>query len=506
MVDEATVEALVERARYVGPTTPAEQLIGLDACLRQLGGQLALIARPELARRFGLEPSGTLLIGPPGTGKTSVARYLAAHMGLPLYQLSADEFGSDPELLHAVFRRLGGERAILFIDEISILAQKREWGEAEDRRMLSALLTSLDGLTNEGTESRLWVIGACTADIRLDPAIHRSGRLGVVVEFAPPSEAQRRALFDLYLGGVPHAVEADDLDRLAEVAVGATGADIRDWVSQAAAEVLAEAEAAADPVIEYRHLETVVSRRGFIAAEGRPGREPDRETALHEAAHAVVAHALFGRAALAKVTIGFGGSNDAPDQFMRGHFSLSDEWRLAHPPTSVTWPDYVAVSLAGACAEEAVLGYRGFGAEPDVATATGLILAQLETGDREFGPGREAIETGVGIPGAVVGSEDMRRTAWELCRRRFEEARERTLALVGEHRASIEQLADALLEGKRTLTGDEIVAVIEGDGPPVPAPERGASNGGRDPRPDARPGGRGGLIPSDRAARDHPVR
>ena len=206
--------------------------------------------------------------------------------------------------------------------------------------------------------------------------------------------------------------------------------------------MLAEANAAADPVIEYRHLETVVSRRGFIAAEGRPGREPDRETALHEAAHAVVAHALFGRAALAKVTIGFGGSNDAPDQFMRGHFSLSDEWRLAHPPTSATWPDYVSVSLAGACAEEVVLGYRGFGAQPDVATATGLILAQLETGDREFGPGREAIETGVSIPGAVVGSKDMRSLAWDLCRRRFEETRERTLALVGEHRASIEQLAE----------------------------------------------------------------
>lgn len=466
MVDEATVEALVERARYRGPTTQADQLIGLDACLRQLGGQLALIARPELARRFGLEPSGTLLIGPPGTGKTSVARYLAAQMGLPLYQLSADEFGSDPDLLHAVFRRLAGERAILFVDEISILAQKREWGEAEDRRMLSALLTSLDGLTNEGAAGRLWVIGACTADIQLDPAIHRSGRLGVVVEFAPPSEEQRRALFDLYLGGVPHLVKSDDLDRLAEVAIGATGADIRDWVSQAAAEVLTETDTA-DPVIEYRHLETVVARRGFIAAEGRPGREPDRETALHEAAHAVVAYALFGRDALAKVTVGFGSSNRAVDQFVRGHFSLSDEWTLDHPPTSATWPDYVAVSLAGACVEDLLLGYRGFGAGPDIAAATSQILDQFDIGDREFGPGRGTIEAAVGIHGVAVGSEAMRRAAWEVCRRRFAEARERTLALVAEHRASIERLAATLLDDKRTLTGDEIVAVIEKDSPSV---------------------------------------
>jgi len=460
VVDEALVEAIVERAHYRGPTTRADQLVGLDACLRQLGGQLALIARPELARRFGLEPSGTLLIGPPGTGKTSVARYLAAQMGLPLYQLSADEFGSDPELLHAVFRRLAPERAILFIDEISILAQKREWGEPEDRRMLSALLTSLDGLANEGVAGRLWVIGACTADIRLDPAIHRSGRLGVVVEFAPPSEEQRRSLFDLYLGGVPHVVQDADLDRLAEVAVGATGADIRDWVSQAAAEVLAETDAT-DPVIEYRHLETVVSRRGFIAAEGRAGREPDRETALHEAAHAVVAYALFGRGALAKVSVGFASTNGTVNQFMRGHFSLSDEWGLSHPPTSATWPDYVAVSLAGPCVEDLVLGYRGFGAGPDIAAATSQILDQLDAGDREFGPGRGTIEAAVDIHGVAVGSEAMRRTAWKLCRRRFEVARERTLALVAAHRASIERLAATLLDEKRTLTGDEIVAVIE---------------------------------------------
>jgi len=454
------VEALVERARYRGPTATADQLIGLDACLRQLGGQLALIARPELAKRFGLEPSGTLLIGPPGTGKTSVARYLAAHMGLPLYQFSADEFGSDPELLHAVFRRLAPERAILFIDEISILAQKREWGEAEDRRMLSALLTSLDGLSNERGDGGLWVVGACTADIRLDPAIHRSGRLGVVVEFAAPSEEQRRRLWTLYLREVPHAVEDGDLDRLAEVAVGATGADIRDWVSQAAAEVLAETDVA-DPIIEYRHLETVVSRRGFVAAEGRAGREPDRETALHEAAHAVVAYALFGRDALAKVTVGFGSTNATVGMFMLGHFSMSDEWSLSHPPTSETWPDHVAVSLAGVCVEELLLGYRGAGAGPDAAKATSLILDQLNAGDQEFGPARGTLEANAPVHGVVVGSEAMRVAAWELCRRRFTEVHQRTLALVAENQAAIERLAGALLDGKPTLTGDEIVAVIE---------------------------------------------
>lgn len=203
-----------------------------------------------------------------------------------------------------------------------------------------------------------------------------------------------------------------------------------------------------------------MARRGFIAAEGRPGREPNWETSLHEAAHAVVAHALFGRGALAKVTVGFGSPSGGPDHFARGHFSLLDEWAMNNPPTSVSWPDHAAVSLAGTCAEEAILGHRGHGAEPDVATATNLILAQLEAADPEFGPGRSAIETNVGIFGVVVGSEAMRRAAWELSQKRFKDCWQRTTGLVEQHRGSIERLAAALLEGKRTLTGDEIVAAI----------------------------------------------
>ena len=144
----AEINALIESARYTGPTVTAEQLVGVESCLRQLAGQLALVARPHLAQRFGLEPSGTLFIGPPGTGKTLLARYLAGQLAMPMYQFAADEFQSNPELIHGVFRRLSDERALVFIDEISILAQRRDWGDAEDRRMLSALITSLDGLSD----------------------------------------------------------------------------------------------------------------------------------------------------------------------------------------------------------------------------------------------------------------------------------------------------------------------------------------------------------------------
>lgn len=463
MVTDAEVAALIERARYQGPVVSRDQLVGVDACLRQLGGQLALFARPELAHRFGLEPSGTLFIGHPGTGKSLVARYLAGQLGLPFFHVSADEFGSEPELLHEFFRRLSGERAIAFIDEISILAQRRDWADAEDRRMLAALLTSLDGVAND--RGRLWVIGACTPDIQLDRAIHRSGRLGVVIEFEPPSEEQRRLLFHLYLGPVPHAIDGTAIARLAEAAVGATGADIRDWVSQAAAEVLAEA-AEADPVIETRHLEAVVSRRGFIAAE-RPGRAPKWEDALHEAAHAIAALALFGADSLSRTTVGFARRGDLLEA-VRGTTALSDDWAQAHPPTSATWSDHAAFHLAGAAAEEVVLGYRGTGADSDVRHATEVILGQLDVADPEFGPSRRATESSSDYPPTGVGSEAMRAHAWGLVRSRFEVCWQRTTVLVEEHRSPIERLARLLLERKATLTGDEIVAELGfAPGPPA---------------------------------------
>jgi cell division protease FtsH len=458
------VEEMIDKARYTGPTVGAAEVIGLGACMEQLKGQLALMERPDLGVRFGLEPSGTLFIGAPGTGKTLLARYLAGALSRPLYQFSADQFQGQPAVLHAVFERLRGERAILFIDEISILAQKREWGDAEDRRSLIALLTCLDGLSNVGAADRLWVIGACTPDIQLDPALQRSGRLGVTIEFALPSEEHRRLLFRLYLHPVPHRVGAGGLRRLAHASMGTTGADIRDWVNQAASLALVE-KRDRDPLILYRHLEAVVSRRGFVAANDRPGRAPDWETCVHEAAHAVAALTLFGEPSLGELSVGVARVGDG---LSRGRFVLADAWAAVNPPTSLTWRDHVAVSLAGAAAEEVILGYRGAGAQSDVAQATETILELFETGDPLFGPGRRTAE-GSGVRAA--GAEVMRTAAWFLLRQRFDECWIAAERLAEGYRPEIERLARTLLDGRWILFGRQIAEAAAGSPPPDQNPE-----------------------------------
>ena len=459
------IEAMIERARYTGPTVHANHVIGLEACLDQLEGQLALLARPDLGARFGLEPSGTLFIGAPGTGKTLLARYLGGALERPLYQFSADQFEGRPSLIHDVFDRLGSERAVIFIDEISILAQKREWGDSDDRRALVALLTCLDGLAGIASAERPWVIGACTPDIQLDPALHRSGRLGVTIEVALPSEEHRRLLFRLYLAPVPHRVGAGAIRRLARASAGATGADVHDWVNQAASLALAERRDR-DPVILYRHLEQVVARRGFIPAEDRPGRQPDWETCIHEAAHAVSALVLFGERSLGEISVGVARAGDG---FSRGRFVLSDEWAAANPPTSLTWRDHALSLLAGAAAEEIILGYRGAGSETDVARATTLILDRFETGDPLFGPSRRTLDGG-SMRGSV-GAEAMRTAAWYLLRQRFDECWIAAERLVEGHRVEIERLARVLLSGRWILVGRQIAEAAAGDPPPDRAPE-----------------------------------
>lgn len=452
------VAELIERALYRGPTITADRLVGVDSCIKQLMTQILTLTDPAVAARMKAEPSGTLFIGPPGTGKTLVARYLAGSVGLPMYQFSAEEFGENPEVLSGVFRALGGQKALMYIDEVSILSQKREWSGDRGRRMLSALLTSLDGLRSAESDSQLWVIGACTPDIALDPAIHRSGRLGVMIEFAPPSAEQRRRLFDLYLAGIPHELDDEGLDRLSDAAVGATGADIKDWVRQASSEALSE-DPTMTATIKYKHLELVVARRGFIRAE-RPGREPTFAICLHEAAHAVIGYHLFGADSVGSVSVGFQPGRGF-SRFRRGHFQFSDDWLAENEPNSATWRDHAAVALAGAAAEEVVLGYRGDGATADVSAATSMVIERLDVADPVFGPGRDAIETNTRAEGAVVGSELMRAEVWALTRARFDECWQRALALAGEHRADIERLAAALFATKASFTGEEIVALLE---------------------------------------------
>jgi len=196
------------------------------------------LRHPELFNRLGIEPpKGILLYGPPGTGKTLLAKALANEIGAYFTAINGPEimskfYGESEERLREVFREAEQKApAIIFIDEIDSIAPKREevTGEVE-KRVVAQLLALMDGLKERG---RVIVIGATNRPDALDPALRRPGRFDREIEIPPPDKRARREILAVHTRNVPLAEDVN-LDNIAEITHGYTGADLAALVKEAA--------------------------------------------------------------------------------------------------------------------------------------------------------------------------------------------------------------------------------------------------------------------------------
>jgi transitional endoplasmic reticulum ATPase len=197
---------------------------------------------PELFRHLGIEPpKGVLLYGPPGVGKTLLAKALANEVGAYFIAINGPEimskfYGESEQRLREIFEEARKNApAIIFIDEIDAIAPKREEvvGEVE-KRVVAQLLTLMDGLAERG---RVIVIGATNRPDALDPALRRPGRFDREIEIPPPDKKARREILAVHTRSVP----LDDdvhLDKIAEMTHGYTGADLAALVKEAAMNAL----------------------------------------------------------------------------------------------------------------------------------------------------------------------------------------------------------------------------------------------------------------------------
>jgi transitional endoplasmic reticulum ATPase len=197
---------------------------------------------PELFRHLGIEPpKGVLLYGPPGVGKTLLAKALANEVGAYFIAINGPEimskfYGESEQRLREIFEEAQKNApAIIFIDEIDAIAPKREEvvGEVE-KRVVAQLLTLMDGLAERG---RVIVIGATNRPDALDPALRRPGRFDREIEIPPPDKKARREILAVHTRSVP----LDDdvhLDKIAEMTHGYTGADLAALVKEAAMNAL----------------------------------------------------------------------------------------------------------------------------------------------------------------------------------------------------------------------------------------------------------------------------
>lgn len=225
---------------------------GMESQIRRVQEMIVTpLLRPELFDRLGISaPRGVLFSGPPGSGKTLLARAVAARTKASFFHINGPEivskhYGDSEAALRRLFETAEKQApSIVFIDEIDAIAPRRDdlSGDKQvERRVVAQLLTLMDGLSDRG---RIVVMAATNLPDALDPALRRPGRFDREIRFDPPDASQRRDILAVHLARAPLAADLD-LTRVAEAAHGYVGADLAALAREAGMAALARAVAAA---------------------------------------------------------------------------------------------------------------------------------------------------------------------------------------------------------------------------------------------------------------------
>jgi transitional endoplasmic reticulum ATPase len=238
-----------------------ESLILPDTIKAQLQQLQSVIEDPESARRFGIEPpTGLLLAGPPGTGKTTVAKVLAAQARASFYPISGADViskwvGESERNIRQLFERARENRpSIVFVDEIDAIAGRRGSVETHDSHV-NQLLAEIDGI---GGQRGVFVVGATNRPDQIDPALLRGGRLSRTIVLGLPDEAGRLAVLRLHTARMPTV--GVRLDELAAATDGLSPADLRSLAQEAALVAMARDGAGETPAVVHEDFVQALGR------------------------------------------------------------------------------------------------------------------------------------------------------------------------------------------------------------------------------------------------------
>ena len=465
------------RAKRAGENTPKvtfEDVAGIEEAKEELYEVVDFLRNTKKYVALGAKiPKGILLTGPPGVGKTHLARAVAGEAGVPFFHISGSDFvemfvGVGAARVRDLFDTAKAHRpCLIFVDEIDAVGRQRGaglgGGHDEREQTLNQLLVEMDGFDpNTG----VIMIAATNRPDVLDPALLRPGRFDRQIVVDAPDAKGREAILGIHSKGKP--LETDvKLDVLAKRTPGFTGADLANALNEAA--LLAARRN--KQRISTSEVEEAIDR--VVMGPARKSRAMKLEelkiTAYHEAGHAIIGELLEHCDPIHKVTI-----------LPRG-MALGITWSLPEDDTSHTSRseliDDITMSLGGLVAEEVVYGERFTGASGDLERVTRIARAMI----MQFGMSDKlgALAIGRRSRNPFLGrdmsedrdySEEVAKQIDEEVHRMVDECHARATQIVTSHRDTLDKVVEALLE-RETLDRDEFMAIMEGrELPPLPVP------------------------------------
>ena len=436
---------------------------GEDEAKESLTEIVDYLHNPDKYRQIGASmPKGILLVGPPGTGKTMLAKAVAGEANVPFFSMSGSEFvemfvGMGASKVRDLFKQ-AKEKApcIVFIDEIDAIGQKRNTGgmggNDEREQTLNQLLTEMDGF--EGN-SGVIILAATNRPDSLDPALTRPGRFDRRVPVELPDLLGREEILKVH-GKKVKLAEDVDFSRIARMASGASGAELANIINEAALRAVRDNRQVVTQGDLEESIEVVIA--GYQKKNAILTDQEKMAVAYHEIGHALVAALQTHSAPVQKITI-------VPRTSGALGYTMQVEEGNHYLMTKEEIENKIATFAGGRAAEEVALGSISTGASNDIEQATKLARAMitrygmseefdmvaLETVTNQYLGGDASLscstETQTKIDQLVV----------ELVKKQHSKARQ----MLMDNREKLQALSEYLYE-KETISGEEFMKILNG--------------------------------------------